>query len=66
LDDQDDPELTLQRNIELEEKDNYKKAQESQLKVPEPPALTPDEKMNIYLKKAKEQKAKEAEEMTVH
>ena len=66
LDEQDDPELTLQRNIELEEKDNYKKAQESQLKVPESPALTPDEKMNIYLKKAKEQKAKEAEEMTVH
>lgn len=64
--DVDDPELILQRNIELEEKANYKKAEEAQNQVPEAPALTPDEKMNLYLKKAKEQKAKEAESMTVH
>lgn len=66
LEEQDDPELALQRNIELEERDRYKKAQESQLKAPAPAELSPDEKMNIYLKKAKEQKTKEAEEMTVH
>ncbi len=64
--DLEDPELILQRNIELEEKENYKKAEQAQNQVPEAPVLTPDEKMNLYLKKAKEQRAKEAESMTIH
>ena len=66
VDDLDDPDLALQKNIEIEERDQRRAAEESKNKIPEPPALTPDEKMNLYLKKAKEVPAKEVEEMTVH
>lgn len=52
--DDDDPELTLQRKIEIEDIVNRQELErEKQKPLPEPD-LTPDEKMNIYLKKAKE------------
>jgi hypothetical protein len=62
----DDPELALQRKIEIEERENRKAAEENKGKAPPAPELTPDEKMNIYLKKAKEDKAKPVEDMTVY
>jgi hypothetical protein len=62
----EDPELALQRKIEIEERENRKAAEENKGKAPPAPELTPDEKMNIYLKKAKEDKAKPVEDMTVY
>lgn len=64
--DQDNAEIALQRKIELEQRDKRRAAEESTNKVPVPPDLTPDEKMNMYLKKAKEETGKESSDMTVH
>lgn len=66
LDEQDNPELVLQRKIEIEQKDKQKEAEASSIKIPQNPELTPEEKMNLYLKKAKEDKSKEKDDMTVH
>ena len=66
VEEQDDPDLVLQRRIELEERDLRRAAEISKNKIPEGPELTPDEKMNLYLKKAKEGKPKESDDMTVH
>lgn len=66
LGDQDDPEITLQRKIEIEQRNKRRSAEEASVKAPEVPDLTPDEKMNMYLKKAKEEKGKESDDMTVH
>lgn len=66
VDEQDNPELVLQRKIEIEQKDQRKAAEASLIKTPVAPDLTPDEKMNLYLKKAKEEKSKEKDDMTVH
>ena len=62
----DDPEIALQRNIELAEKDAQRKAESSKVVVPVTPELAPDEKINEFLKKAKENKIKENEEMIIH
>lgn len=66
VDEQDNPEIVLQRNIEIEERENRKNAEANKGKVPEIPEMTPDEKMNQYLKKAKEEKTRESDDMTVH
>lgn len=62
----DDPELALQRKIEIEDRENRQAAEENKGKAPPVPELTPDEKMNMYLKKAKEEKPRAPEDMTVH
>ncbi len=64
----DDPELNLQRKIEIESRDKRRAAEASSTKLPEVQELTPDEKMNLYLKQAKEKekKSKSGEELTVH
>ena len=69
LESQDDPELDLQRKIEIEERNKRIAAEANSNKLPEVQELTPDEKMNLYLRKAKEAdpvKPKDNEEMTVH
>lgn len=66
VDEQDNPELVLQRKIEIEQQDKQKAAEAAQVRLPEAPELTPDEKMNMYLKRAKEEKTKESQDMTVH
>ncbi|MBA2403416.1 MAG: hypothetical protein H0V66_01485 [Bdellovibrionales bacterium] len=66
VDEQDNPEIILQRKIEIEEIENKKSAEAATIKGAEAPELTPDEKMNIYLKKAKREKTKETEDMIVH
>lgn len=66
VDEQDNPEIILQRNIEIEEKENRAKAEAASNKQPDAPELTPDEQMNLYLRKAKQDKSKEAADMTVH
>jgi hypothetical protein len=62
----DDPNLVLQRKIEIE---NIERAQEAEREKSKPPLeaeLTPDEKMNLYLKKAKESGPLEKDDMTIH
>jgi hypothetical protein len=65
-DDQDNPEIILQRKIELEEKNLRKKAEANLLEKPSLPELTLEEKMRLNLKKAKKDKTHEAKDMTVH
>jgi hypothetical protein len=60
----ENPNMTLQRKIELEAKGKFDK------KITLPPGpekeLTPEEKMNDFLKKAKERKEEDAGEAVVH
>ena len=64
--DDEDPELALQRKIEIEEIDKKKNLEREKLKPLAEPELTPDEKMNLYLKKAKEEGPAEKKDMTIH
>lgn len=66
VDEQDNPELILQRGIEIEEKENKKNADAALNKPPQAPTLSPEENMKIKLKKAKQEKSKETADMTVH
>lgn len=66
VDEQDDPNLSLQRKIEIEEKENREAAEAFNNRPPEVQELTPDEKMNMYLKKAKEKKPAETDDIRVH
>jgi hypothetical protein len=64
--DHEDPNLLLQRKIEIED---IEKAQDAQREKDRPPVeaeLTPDEKMNFYLQKAKQEGPEEAKDMTIH
>jgi len=60
-----DQDISLQAKIEIE---TLKKQRELENKIEEAPAkeLTPDEKLDQYLKKAKENKSKSDEEVNVH
>lgn len=61
---EDEPEIALQRKIELEA---IGKGNTLKDKVSDPgPELTPDERMNMYLKKAKEAQPENKDEMTIH
>ena len=62
----EDAEIILQRKIELEQRNLRRAAEENSNKPLPTPELSPDEKMNIYLKKAKEQMGKETDDMRVH
>lgn len=62
----DDPNLVLQRKIEIENLERRHQAEISKQTVPPAPELTPDEKMNLYLKKAKEEGPAAKEDMTIH
>lgn len=64
--DHDDPNLVLQRKIEIEA---YERSLAAERIKPEAPAeveLSPDEKMDYYLKKAKESAPLEKDDMTIH
>lgn len=64
--DHEDQNLVLQRKIEIE---NIEKTQEAQREKDRPtvePELSPDEKMNMYLKKAKEEGPADSKDMTIH
>lgn len=62
----DDQNITLQRKIEIEKNETLKKIQVEKEAIPEKPDMTPEEKMNSYLKKAKENSSKKNNEMLVH
>ncbi len=62
----EDPEIILQRRIELE---NQKKIKEAENVKSEPKIqveLSPEERMNLYLKKAKENNSKSNKEMNIN
>lgn len=62
----EDPNLVLQRKIEIENIEKSQAAVQAKSKLPDVPELTPDEKMNMYLKKAKEEGPSEKDDMTIH
>lgn len=62
---EDDPEIALQRKIELEAIGKGQQATREKVKEVGP-ELTPDERMNMYLKKAKEAGPVKSDEMTIH
>jgi hypothetical protein len=62
----DDQNITLQRKIEIEKNETLKKIQADKETIPVKPEMTPEEKMNSYLKKAKENSSKKNNEMLVH
>ena len=64
--DLDDPEIQLQRKIEIESARNKLEAERAQVQSNVEPNMTPEEKMNYYLKKAKEEKLKNKKEMKIH
>lgn len=64
--DTDDQEIALQRKIELEKIEKDQDAQREKEKTPERPDLTPDEKMNEFLKRAKEEGDTKSEDMVIH
>lgn len=64
--DHDDPNLLLQRKIEIEGIEKKQAAERSKSKAPLESDLTPDEKMNLYLKKAKEEGPLPKQDMTIH
>jgi hypothetical protein len=66
VDEQDNPEIILQRKIEIEEIEARKSAEENSNRPPLVPELTNEEKMKINLRKVKQDKTKESGEMLVH
>lgn len=63
---QDNPEIILQRNIEIEEKNLRKNADSNSLEKSETPELTVEQQMYLNLKKAKKDKTHEAKDMTIY
>jgi hypothetical protein len=61
-----DGDMGLQRKIEVEDIEKKQAADRVKERPPVEVELAPDEKMNIYLKKAKESGPTETKEMTVH
>ena len=66
LSDHDNPEIKVQRRIEMETLEKNLEANRARLQVPAEPELSPDEKMNMYLKKAKETAPAEKNDMVIH
>jgi len=66
LNEHNDPNLELQRKIEIENIEKARDAAREKARPVAAPELTPDEKMNLYLKKAKESGESEKSDMTIH
>ncbi len=62
----DDQNLALQRKIEIESIEKTQDAEKRKNATGEAIELTPDEKMNLYLKKAKEEGPLDNKDMTIH
>lgn len=66
VDNDNDPNISLQRRIEIESIENKQNALKERSRPPAELELTPDEKMNLYLKQAKEKIPAKKEDMTIH
>jgi hypothetical protein len=63
----EDQEVALERKIEIEKIEKRKEAQIEKERPPVEPELSPEEKINLYLRKAKDEKEKtEKKDMIVH
>ncbi len=62
----EDPAIALQRKIEIESMEKRLQMEKGVKKIPDNPELTPEEKMNLYLKRAKEADGSDKDEMTIH
>lgn len=62
----EDPEVTLQRKIEIENIERRQAAELEKAQVEAPRELNAEERMNLYLKQAKEAKQTESDEMVIH
>jgi hypothetical protein len=64
---QDDPEIVLQRKIEIEKIVKAQEARKESTRATPRPELSPDEKMNMYLKQAKEEGSEsDKKDMIIH
>jgi len=66
LTDHNDPEIELQRKIEVENIEKTLTLDREKLKVPPKTPEDPKERMNYYLRRAKELKPNQKDDMTVH
>ncbi len=66
MEDSDDPEVALARKIELEDARQKVDLEKEKNRPAAVPDMTPDERMNLYLKKARENKKVNDKEMTIH
>jgi hypothetical protein len=65
--DDENQDIALERKIEIEKKEKRTEAQLEKEKPPVEPELSPEEKMNLYLRKAKEEKLEtKKKDMIVH
>lgn len=64
--DDEDQNLALQRKIEIETIENTQNAERKKGVTGEELELTPEEKMNMFLKRAKEEGPQEKKDMTIH
>src|SRR5690606_31401139 len=64
--DHEDPALVLQRKIEIENIEKAQAAERAKAQLPEEKELTPDERMDFYLRQAKEAPDPAKNDMTVH
>lgn len=64
--DTDDQNIALQRKIEIEKIKSNQDAEREKEKPPVEAELTPEEKMNLYLRKAKESAPGDKGDMTIH
>lgn len=64
--DHEDQNVVLQRKIELENIERIEDAKKENVEVIPAPELTPNEKMNMYLKRAREEGSEQTNEMKIH
>lgn len=64
--DHHDPEIDLQRKIEIENLEKKLSYDRQEVDLPPEPEMSPDERMNFYLKKAKELEPVQKDDMTIH
>lgn len=66
MNDSDDPNIALQRKIEIEGREKIQEALKEKERTPVEPEISPEEKMNLYLKKAKEKTLEKKGDMVIH
>jgi hypothetical protein len=66
MNDSDDPNVALQRKIEIESREKTQEALKEKERTPVEPDMSPEEKMNHYLKKAKEKSLEKKGDMIIH
>jgi hypothetical protein len=66
MNDSDNPNIALQRKIEIEEREKNHEVLREKERTPPEPQMSPDERMNHFLKKAKEKSLEKKKDMIIH